>query len=362
MSNTFNHSIIRAFRFKDQKLTIMLYKLAIATLVLAVAAADNELTSCPEEPPSEPFSVCATDLQCEWPLNITGGTGTETCSCTSGKAFECTAFALGDPVSAIAVTTCPDKSPTTLTSSDPTPLCEIDYNLTCSWPFRIQNGVGTETCSCTSGNAFGECTRTAVGDAVSFIVISTCPETSPSQALNSDPTPICDRNLYCTWPLVIENGDDTETCVCAPNAGFFCQTAAAGGPLVNYTTNEVSSCPAEPFQFTESIDNYICTNDFNCTWALDIPDGAGGMDCECVTGSVLLCSAWAILAESVDPSPLPAGHVVGGMGGSKGGAKKKKDDKGMAVMSMAKRKEEKKAKGEKTGGKKMDQGLRGRVR
>ena len=69
-----------------------------------------------------------------------------------------------------------------------------------------------------------------------------------------------------------------------------------------------------------------------------------------------------MLFRSVDPSTLPAGHVVGGMGGSKGGAKKKQDNKGMAVMSMAKRKEEKKAKGEKTGGKKLDQGLRGRVR
>jgi hypothetical protein len=358
------HPIIRSSGhiISDQKLTIMLYKLAIATLVLAVAAADNALTTCPKDPPVEPFPLCAIDLECDWPLDTLDGTGTITCSCTSGKAFECTAFALGDPVSEVTVTTCPDKSPTTLTSSDPTPLCEIDYNLTCSWPYDVENGYGTETCSCISGNAFGECTVTAVGDAVSAILISTCPETGPSQALNSDPTPICDRDLNCTWPFVIENGYGTETCSCAPDTGFICQIEAVDVPLIYYLTTEISSCPADPIQLNETFDNYTCTSDFNCTWVLDIPDGAGGMDCECVTGSVLLCSAWAVLAESVDPSTLPAGHVVGGMGGSKGGATKKKDNKGMAVMSMVKRKEEKKAKGEKTGGKKMDQGLRGRGR
>ena len=339
----------------------MLYKLVIATLALAVAVADNALTICPDEAPVEPFPVCATDLQCDWPLNITGGTGTLTCSCTSGKAFECTQFALGDPVSEVTVTTCPDISPTTLTSSDPTPLCEIDYNLTCSWPFDIENGYGTETCSCTSGSAFGECIRTAVGDAVSFIVISTCPATGPSQALNSDPTPICERDLNCTWPFEIENGYGTETCSCEPDTGFICRAEAVGVPLV-YVTKEISSCPADPIQLIESLDNYTCTTDFNCTWVLDTPDELGGMDCECVTGSILQCSAWASLVESVDPSTPPADHVVGGMGGSTGGTRKKKEDKGMAVMSMAKRKEEKKSIGETTGGKTTDLGLRGWAR
>ena len=337
----------------------MLFKLAIATLALAVAAADNELTTCPEKAPVGNFPVCAADLVCEWQLDITGGTGTETCSCTSGKAFECTAFALGDPVSAIAVTTCPDKSPTTLSSIDPTPFCEIDYNLTCSWTYDIGNGIGTEECSCTSGNYFGACTRTEVGDAVSLTLISTCPETGLSQTLNSVSPPVCDKDIYCTWPLVIENGEGTETCSCTPTTGFVCQIAAVDVPEVTYLNTEISSCPAEPFQLNETLNKYTCTNDFNCTWVLDNPNEAGGMDCECVTGKILLCSAWAVLAESVDASTPPAGHIVGGMGGSKGGATKKKDEKGFPVMSMAKRKEDKKAKGEKTGGKEMDFGLRG---
>ena len=200
-----------------------------------------------------------------------------------------------------------------------------------------------------------------MGDAVSVIVISTCPEKSLSDILNSDPTPICDRDLNCTWPLVIENGYGSETCSCTPETGFVCQAEAVGGPLVYNGNGEISSCPAELSQLIEAFDNYNCTNDFTCSW-VDFPDGSGGTDCECVTGSILLCSAWDTFIEPVDPSTLPAGHVVGGMGGSKGGAKKKQDGKGMAVMSMAKRKEEKKAKGEKTGGKKLDKGLRGRVR
>ena len=41
----------------------MLYKLAIATLALAVTAADNALTICPDEAPVEPFPVCCTDRE-----------------------------------------------------------------------------------------------------------------------------------------------------------------------------------------------------------------------------------------------------------------------------------------------------------
>lgn len=338
----------------EPKLVIMLNNLVIAALVIAVASAENALTTCPQEAPVEPYPDCAKDLDCNWTLDIPDGIGTQACSCSSGKIFECVLTSLINPISEITVTECPNESPTTLKSSDPIPLCEVNHNLTCSWPFDIEGGTGTETCSCTSGNAFGDCTQTALGDPVWFISISSCPKTGPSKAMNSDPIPICDKYLNCSWPLAIGGGNGTEICSCAPDMGFVCQGEHINVLEAYKVTKEINSCPAEPFHSNEIMDHYTCASDFNCSWVLDVPDGAGGMDCVCVSGSVLQCSVWAVLAAYIDPSTL-GGNVAVEMGGTN---RVKKRSKNVAVMSMAKRKGAKKNTGEKVGRKKMDKGLR----
>ena len=270
----------------------MFHKLAFASLILAVAFAEDALMTCPTEALVEPYPDCAQDLVCDWALDIQDGTGTQTCSCTSGKAFECVFTALLDPVS--------------------------------------------------------------------VTIVTSCPELPPIDSFSGDTIPICDRDLNCSWPFDVDGMIETETCFCAPDTGLVCQRGTNSIPVPYGETNDIISCPAEPFSFTEPFENYTCINDFNCTWVLDIPDGAGGMDCVCVAGNIMLCSAWAVLSESVDPSTLPAGHVAGGMRGSK--EAKTKKNKGLTGMSMAKRKDVKKAKGEKVSEKEIDKGLRGRVR